>query len=90
MLANGCLEMTDRRGRNTHINPEGHSTMLFGRLLPIVSPLDNFVINHLIYGFTVEGIEYGQGEGRTQDAAGDNAATKALSALHDLYGNTGN
>ena len=53
-------------------------------------PLNNFVINHLIYGFTVEGIEYGRGEGKNQRAAGDAAATQALSELRNQYGDTGN
>jgi len=32
-----------------------------------------------------DGIEYGRGEGRTRNAAGDAAAAQALSKLHDLY-----
>jgi dsRNA-specific ribonuclease len=50
--------------------------------------LHNSVKNHydLIYNFTVEGIEYGSGEGKTQGAAADNAATKALSGLREQYG----
>ncbi|KAF8814347.1 hypothetical protein BYT27DRAFT_7130055 [Phlegmacium glaucopus] len=35
---------------------------------------------------SIEGIEYGMGEGRTQDAASDAAATQALSQLLNQYG----
>ena len=47
--------------------------------------LDNPLISHLIYRFTVEGIVYGTGEGRTQKAAADAAATQALSELLGQY-----